>query len=208
MPLKFQPIRMLDKKIAWRKIYAKILYSIGRSSTWKKKHLKAVARLRSDYLTLLTKKFLLALPHNYLVILLKFYPQLLQWWIETGPGERGKLRKVDPIRVPWTPDSAYRDPGQLEVPLLRHPPQGQLHVEPDSWYGATAAQTARSKQAGLCKVGLSSLWPDWAIFWTLGNFLRPFATINLPESSTFLGNFCKGVKIIHFSCEIIFGQPF
>ena len=29
---------------------------------------------------------------------------------------------------------------------------------------------------------------------------------NLPKSSTFLGNICKGVKIYHFPSEIIFGQ--
>ena len=39
-----------------------------------------------------------------------------------------------------------------------------------------------------------------------GQFLKPLATINLPKTPTFLGNFCKGVKIYHFSCEIIFGQ--
>ena len=43
-------------------------------------------------------------------------------------------------------------------------------------------------------------------FWTLGNLLKPLATINLPKSPTFLGNFCKGVKIHHISSEIIFGQ--
>ena len=43
-------------------------------------------------------------------------------------------------------------------------------------------------------------------FCTLGNFLKPVATINLPKSPTLLGNFCKGAKIIHFSNEIIFGQ--
>ena len=32
------------------------------------------------------------------------------------------------------------------------------------------------------------------------------ATINLPKSLTFLRNFCKGVKIYHFSSKIIFGQ--
>ena len=41
---------------------------------------------------------------------------------------------------------------------------------------------------------------------TLGNFLKPLATIDLPKSPTFLGNFCKVVKIIHFSSETIFGQ--
>ena len=49
--------------------------------------------------------------------------------------------------------------------------------------------------------------PDLAIFWTLGKFLKPLATINLPKSPTFFGNFCKGVKIYQFSMEIIFGQP-
>ena len=31
-------------------------------------------------------------------------------------------------------------------------------------------------------------------------------TISWPKSLSFLGNFCKGVKIYHFSCEIIFGS--
>ena len=53
---------------------------------------------------------------------------------------------------------------------------------------------------------LWAVWPELAIFCTLGTFLKPFATINLPKFSTFLGNFCKGAKIIHFSNEIIFGQ--
>ena len=43
-------------------------------------------------------------------------------------------------------------------------------------------------------------------FSTLGNFLQPLALINLPKSPTFRGYFCKGVKIYHFSSEIIFGQ--
>ena len=54
--------------------------------------------------------------------------------------------------------------------------------------------------------GPQPVWPDWAIYWTLGNFLKPLATINLPKSPTFFGNFCKGVKIYHFSSEIVFGQ--
>ena len=40
----------------------------------------------------------------------------------------------------------------------------------------------------------------------LGNFFKPLATIHLPKSPTFLANFCKWVKIYHFSTEIIFGQ--
>ena len=51
---------------------------------------------------------------------------------------------------------------------------------------------------------VTSVWPDWGIYWTLGNFLKPLAPINLPKSSTLLGNICKGVKIYHFSLEIYF----
>ena len=50
------------------------------------------------------------------------------------------------------------------------------------------------------------VWPDWAIFCTLANFFKPLATISLPKSLTFLGNFCKGVNIHHFSSEIILGN--
>ena len=53
---------------------------------------------------------------------------------------------------------------------------------------------------------LCAAWPDWAIYWTLGNFLKPLATINWSKSPTFLGNFCKGAKIYHFSSEIILRQ--
>ena len=50
------------------------------------------------------------------------------------------------------------------------------------------------------------VWPDWAIYWTLGNFLKPLATIILPKSPTFLGIFFTCVKIYHLSSEIIFGK--
>ena len=56
------------------------------------------------------------------------------------------------------------------------------------------------------KWGWFTVWPDWAIYWTLGNFLNPLAAINLSKSPTFLDNFWKGVKIYHFSSEIILGQ--
>ena len=39
-----------------------------------------------------------------------------------------------------------------------------------------------------------------------GQVLKPLATYNLPKSPTFLCKFFKGVKIYHFSSEIIFGQ--
>ena len=53
---------------------------------------------------------------------------------------------------------------------------------------------------------LEAVCQDLAIFCTLGHFLKNLATINLPKSTTFLGNFCKGVKIYHICSEIIFGQ--
>ena len=40
-----------------------------------------------------------------------------------------------------------------------------------------------------------SVWPDWAIFCTLGNFFKPLETINFPKSLTFFGNFCKSIKM-------------
>ena len=43
-------------------------------------------------------------------------------------------------------------------------------------------------------------------FYTLGNFLKPLATINYPKSLTFLGNFCKYVKIYHFSWKSFLGN--
>ena len=45
----------------------------------------------------------------------------------------------------------------------------------------------------------------WQFIEILGKFLKPLATINLPKSPTFLGNFCKGVKTFNFSHEIILG---
>ena len=62
--------------------------------------------------------------------------------------------------------------------------------------------TVRAK----CESWLGSVWPDRAIYWTLGKFLKPVATISLPKSPTLRGNFCKGIKIFNFPSEIIFGQ--
>ena len=53
---------------------------------------------------------------------------------------------------------------------------------------------------------LFSVRPDWAIYCTLGKFLKPVAAIILPKSLIILGNFCKDVEIFNFSSEIIFGQ--
>ena len=39
-----------------------------------------------------------------------------------------------------------------------------------------------------------------------GQVFKAFGNNYLPKSPIFLGIFCKGVKIYHFSSEIIFGQ--
>ena len=39
-----------------------------------------------------------------------------------------------------------------------------------------------------------------------GQLFKAFGSYHWPKSSTFLGIFCKDVKIYHFSNEIIFGQ--
>ena len=47
---------------------------------------------------------------------------------------------------------------------------------------------------------------DLAVYWNLGNFMKPLATTNLLKYPTFLNNFYKGIKIYHFSSYIIFRQ--
>ena len=51
--------------------------------------------------------------------------------------------------------------------------------------------------------GNLAVWPDWAIYWTLGNFLKPLAAINLLKIFRIIRQFCKGAKILNFSSEII-----
>ena len=55
-------------------------------------------------------------------------------------------------------------------------------TKPRGW-GVIRQSTSESK----------SVWPDWEIYWTLGNFIKHLATINLPKSPTFLGNLCKSL---------------
>ena len=64
----------------------------------------------------------------------------------------------------------------------------------------------QSKISVCPKRTLWAVWPDLAIYWTLGIFLKPLATVNLPKSLTFFGNFCKVVKMYDFSCEVIFWE--
>ena len=48
------------------------------------------------------------------------------------------------------------------------------------------------------------MWPDWAIYWTLGFFSKPLATINLPQSPT-IDNFCKGVQNLILQVKLLLG---
>ena len=50
-----------------------------------------------------------------------------------------------------------------------------------------------------------SEWPDLAIYCTLGNFQNPWQQLICPNCPHYR-QFFKGVKIFHFSSEIIFGQ--
>ena len=54
----------------------------------------------------------------------------------------------------------------------------------------------------------AAVWPDWAIYCTLGNFKKPMAAIICPNLQFFLGNFCKGVKIYHFEAKSFLGNVY
>ena len=53
---------------------------------------------------------------------------------------------------------------------------------------------------------LQTVWPDLAIYYTLGNFSKPGQQVFCQNGQHIFGNFCKGVKIIYFTREILFGQ--
>ena len=50
-------------------------------------------------------------------------------------------------------------------------------------------------------IGVTSSVTSLGDLWDFGHVLKPLATINLPRSPTFLGNFCKGVKIYSFQVK-------
>ena len=51
---------------------------------------------------------------------------------------------------------------------------------------------------GSTSTHLHSVWPDWAIYWTLGKFLKRLATIYLPNLPHSLAIFVKVSKSIDF----------
>ena len=63
--------------------------------------------------------------------------------------------------------------------------------------GKIYKETKRERESSVSRLG------DLLHF---GHLLKPVVTIILPKLPTFLGNFCRGVEIFHFSSEIIFGQ--
>ena len=51
-----------------------------------------------------------------------------------------------------------------------------------------------------------TVWPDWEIYRTLGNFSKPLATIILPKLPIFYAIFCKCVKIYLFIVKSFLGN--
>ena len=75
-----------------------------------------------------------------------------------------------------------------------------------------AEKNKRRQNNGCCetmkKCHTGSVWPDWAIYCTLGSFSKPVATIILPKLPTFLGKLSEAVKIFHFNIEYHFWATF
>ena len=88
------------------------------------------------------------------------------------------------------------------------------------FYRMCLRKKINSFEAAICRIRLcenhfsTSFW--WIVATTLrnvltsvtrlGNFLKPLATIILPKSPTFLGNFCKGVKVYLFLVKSFLGN--
>ena len=95
-------------------------------------------------------------------------------------------------------------------------PRWMARRSPDFWRRCTSLDIRLCSSTGtgsrsnmqVRKLRLWSVWPDWAIYFTLGNFSKPVARIIFPKLPTFSVNFCNGVIILHCSSEIFFGQLF
>ena len=62
----------------------------------------------------------------------------------------------------------------------------------DLWVTSKAQKCKTKMSSANCKQKCShlpSVWPDWAINWTLGKFLKPLATIILPKSTHIVRQF-------------------
>ena len=71
--------------------------------------------------------------------------------------------------------------------------------------GMDLTESGRNMSLKMQNEGEAQCYQIWRFIGLWATF-KPLATINLPKSPTFLGKFCRGVKIDHFSSEIIFGQ--
>ena len=108
-----------------------------------------------------------------------------------------------PIKILFEHSFSFIHAARFVLNLVLCPFISLVNERPTDWLTATTSK-ATIWLVKTCTE--SSAWPDWEIYWTLGNFLKPLATINLSISPTFLGNFCKGLRIYHCSSEIIFWQ--
>ena len=57
-----------------------------------------------------------------------------------------------------------------------------------------------------CREAMLAVWPDWAIFYTLGNFSMPGAIIILPISPTHSRQFLLRCQNLSFTRGILLGQ--
>ena len=76
------------------------------------------------------------------------------------------------------------------------------------WIGPTVKLLWRIMPRVEYFLDLSPVWPDWAIYWTLGNFSKPLATINLPKSPKLLGIFVKVSKSLIFRVKSFLGNSY
>ena len=56
------------------------------------------------------------------------------------------------------------------------------------------------------KSALAPVWPDWAIYCTLGQIFKAGGKNYFAQIAHIFDNFCKVVKIFNLSSAIIFGQ--
>ena len=83
-----------------------------------------------------------------------------------------------------------------------------LNTIKKSWQSGSSLVSRRRCATGSAqKLNLCAVWPDCAIYCTLGNYYKPVATIILPKLAHFMQS-VKCVKIFHFSSEISFGSLF
>ena len=94
-----------------------------------------------------------------------------------------------PLDVWWHLTTTTTVAGSSELLLRRlklmssHP----QHITLVHWPNCITNKATHFPSKNISNVlALQPVWPDWAIYWTLGSFL---ITFNLPKSPTFLGNF-------------------